>query len=313
MMRKSHTVHRGIELPHLETFVKAAQLGSFTAAASELDVTQVAVSKRIAQLEGELGTSLFDRQARHVELTPAGRQLYAKAQDILRLHQEARESVSGEPMAVSGELSLAASSIPGEHLLPQWLAGFRLRFPQVHVRATVGDSGSVIRDVQRGQAMLGLVGRQPDSADMEVRPVAGDMLVLVAPKGSEWAKKRKLSLAELRRTPLVVREVESGSRWCLQKGLESAGIAWSDLNIAVELGSNAAICDAVRRGMGLGFVSRLAVQQDIKAGELVAIDVAGLKLERRLYVTYDRRRPLAPPAQAFLNYLDTAKAPAMSA
>lgn len=308
-MKRAEKSPPGIELPQLETFVKAAQLGSFTAAAVELQVTQVAVSKRIAQLEAELGVSLFDRQARHVELTPAGRALYETARQILDLHRQAREAVAGKRMQVSGELLLAASSIPGEYLLPQLLEGFREQFPQVQVKATIADSGSVIRDVQRGHATLGLVGKQPDAPDMEVRPLAEDAVVLIAPATSEWRKRSKITLPELLKAPLIVREAESGSRWCLQQGLEAAGMAWSDLTVALELGNNAAICDAVRRGLGIGFVSQLAVNRDLKDGRLLVIEVKNFKLHRRLYVTFDRRRPLPPSAQAFLRYLETRPTP----
>ena len=112
----------GPQLPHLETFVKVAELSSFTAAAHALDRTQAAVSQRVQALEGELGVSLFHRRGNGVLLTDAGRRLYPVAQQILRLYEEARAAVTGQPAPVQGELSLGASSVPGEHLLPALLS-----------------------------------------------------------------------------------------------------------------------------------------------------------------------------------------------
>src|SRR5271165_186526 len=113
------------ELPHLGTFARAAELGSFTAAAVELGVSQAAVSQRIAALERQLKVSLFQRRAGKVYLTELGSHLYDYAQQILLLQHEAREALSGLHQPVSGDLPLAASSVPGECLLPALLSAFR--------------------------------------------------------------------------------------------------------------------------------------------------------------------------------------------
>src|SRR5690242_167414 len=104
-------------LPHLETFAKAAELSSFTAAARALGVSQAAVSQRVQTLEKELSTSLFQREGGRILLTEAGQSLYSYAQRILALHQEARQKTSGKKGPLHAELTVAASSIPGEHML----------------------------------------------------------------------------------------------------------------------------------------------------------------------------------------------------
>src|SRR5689334_16214270 len=115
------------QLPHLETFAKAAELTSFTGAARALGLTQAAVSQRIQALERALDVSLFQRRAGRVSLTEAGQRLYTYAERILALHREAIQEVAGHKSPLTGELSLAASSIPGEHLLPELLAAFGSR------------------------------------------------------------------------------------------------------------------------------------------------------------------------------------------
>src|SRR5438128_617849 len=106
-------------LPHLDTFAKAAELSCFTTAAKVLGVTQAAVSQRVQALEQDLGVPLFSRRGGRVLLTEAGHRLYASTQRILALHQEARAIVTGHQAPLTGELALAASSVPGEHLLPE--------------------------------------------------------------------------------------------------------------------------------------------------------------------------------------------------
>ncbi len=111
-----------LQLPHLETFAKAAELGSFTRAAKALKLTQAAVSQRIQSLEHALDKSLFQRRGGRVLLTAAGKKLYAYAEQILELHRHAWREVASQETPLSGELLLAASSIPGEHLLPELLS-----------------------------------------------------------------------------------------------------------------------------------------------------------------------------------------------
>src|SRR5437763_8295369 len=142
------------QLPHLETFCRAAEAGSFTAAARALGLTQAAVSQRVQALEQLLGVPLFERQGGHVSLTEAGHRLHSYAQRILALHREALQELTGRQAPLTGELSLAASSVPGEHLLPDLLARFRARHPHVQVRATVTDTREVLHRVEQGEAHL---------------------------------------------------------------------------------------------------------------------------------------------------------------
>ena len=205
------------QLPHLETFARAAELSCFTAAARALGLTQAAVSQRIQALEGVLGVSLFQRRAGRVALTPAGQRLYPFAERILGLHREAVEEVTGHKVPLSGDLALAASSIPGEHLLPDLLSAFSTRHAHVRVRATVTDTQAVLRQVEHGEAHVGLVGGKSDNPDLEFRCFANDRLVLVVPAAHPWRNRRRVTLTQLAGQPLILREAGSGSRWCLER------------------------------------------------------------------------------------------------
>jgi DNA-binding transcriptional LysR family regulator len=292
------------QLPHLETFIRAAEQSSFTAAAKVLGLTQAAVSQRIHVLEQELGVPLFIRQGGRVLLTDAGRRLHEYAQRILELHRQAREQVGGQAVPLSGELSLAASSIPGEHLLPALLAAFGKQHPHIQVKAAVTDSQVVLEQVEQGLVHLGLVGRKGDSPHLEYRCFACDTLVLVVPAGHAWSQRESVSLEDLGCQPLVLREAGSGSRWCLEQALSRAGKSLRDLRIAVELGSNEGIKEAVLRGMGAAVLSDQAVQKEVQAGQLHALQVTGLPLQRKMFAVWDRRRALPIPARLFLDLLE---------
>jgi DNA-binding transcriptional LysR family regulator len=290
-------------LPHLQTFAEAAERGSFTAAARHLGITQAAVSQRIHQLETSLRTSLFRREGGRATLTDAGRRLHGYARRILDLVAEARAEVTGTPGGLTGELRLAASSVPGQHVLPPTLAAFRTRHPGVQVKVSVSDTDAVLQEVGQGSAHLGLVGGTGGGRHLEFRRFDSDELVLIVPKGHAWGRRKQVSPADLFAQPLIQRERGSGSRRCLERSLERVGMSPTALNVVLELGSSEAITEAVVAGMGVAVLSRRAVQKEVRAGRLRALRVEGLTLSRDLYVVRDRRRALPAPAQAFLTLL----------
>jgi DNA-binding transcriptional LysR family regulator len=294
-----------LQLPYLETFSKAAELSSFTGTAKALGLTQASVSQRVQALEKTLGTPLFKRQSGRVLLTEAGRKLYDYAQRVLDLHRQARREITGQDTSAGGELSLAASSIPGEHLLPSLLPLFGQKHPHIRVRAAVSDSMGVMGQVERGEVSLGLVGRKTDNPHLEFRYLASDRMVLVVPPDHSLGKRKKLSVKQLAGHPLILREVGSGLRHCFEKSLDKAGMSLADLRVVLELGSNEAIKETVLRGIGVAILSIYAVQKELRAGQLHALAVSDLHCDRDMYVVQDRRRVLPLPARLFLLFLET--------
>jgi DNA-binding transcriptional LysR family regulator len=294
-----------LQLPSLETFAQAAELSSFTGAAKALHLTQAAVSQRVQVLEKTLGTPLFKRKGGRVLLSEAGQKLYEYAQRILDLHREARRAVTGHEAPVTGELLIGASSIPGEHLLPALLSVFGQTHPHIRVRATVSDSMGVMAQVERGEVSLGLVGRKIDNPHLEFRFLASDRMVLVVPPGHSLSRRNKVSVKQLPRYPLLLREVGSGLRHCFEKSLDKAGLSLADLRIALELGSNEAIKEAVLRGAGIAILSTYAIQKELKGGQLHAVKVTDLHCDRDMFVVQDRRRVLSLPARLLLLFLET--------
>jgi DNA-binding transcriptional LysR family regulator len=287
-------------LPHLETFVEAADRGTFTAAGRSLGLTQAGVSQRIHQLEIAVGRPVFRRGPGRVTLTDAGPTLYEYARRMQDLTAEAWAALTGEAGEAGGELVLAASSVPGQHLLPPTLAVFRKRHPGVQVRVSVSDTDDVLRQVEAGAAHLGLVGGRGGGRHLEFRRFACDELVLVVPRGHPWWRRREIALADLLAQPLIQREPGSGSRRCLERSLERLGVEPAELNVVLELGSTEAIKEAVARRVGLAVLSRRAVAKEVKARQLKAVHVAGLTLDRDIFLVRYRRKPLPAPARLFL-------------
>ncbi|HEV3146636.1 MAG TPA: selenium metabolism-associated LysR family transcriptional regulator [Gemmataceae bacterium] len=293
------------QLPYLDTFSKAAELTSFTATAKMLRLSQAAVSQRVQALEKALGRPLFTRNGGRVLLTPAGRKLYDHAQRILEQHRTARRDVCGSAAPVTGELFIAASSIPGEHLLPALLSSFGRTHPHIRVHASVSDSMDVMAQVERGEVSLGLVGRKSANSNLRFRHFANDHMVLVAPPGHALCKRKKLPVKQLARYPLILRETGSGLRNCLEKSLEKAGISVSELTVTLEVGSNQGIKESVLEGAGVAVLSTYAVMKEVKARQLHSLEITGLDCDREMFVVLDQRRVLPLAARMFLTFLES--------
>jgi DNA-binding transcriptional LysR family regulator len=185
------------------------------------------------------------------------------------------------------------------------LSVFGQKHPHVRVRATVSDSMGVMAQVERGEVSLGLVGRKTDNAHLEFRYLASDRMVLVVPPGHPLSRRKKVSVRQLAGHALVLREVGSGLRHCFEKSLERAGQALADLRVALELGSNEAIKEAVLRGVGVAILSTYAVEKELRAGSLLALKVSDLRCDRDMFIVQDKRRVLPLPARLFLIFVES--------
>jgi DNA-binding transcriptional LysR family regulator len=165
--------------------------------------------------------------------------------------------------------------------------------------------------VERGEASLGLVGRKAENPHLEFRYLTSDKMVLVVPPGHALSKRKKVSVKQLCNHGMILREIGSGLRDCLEKSLVRAGWSLADLSVALELGSNEGIKEAVLRGVGLAVLSTFVVQKELQAGTLLALEVSDLHCDRDMFIVQDKRRVLPLPARLFLNFLETHPVPSI--
>jgi DNA-binding transcriptional LysR family regulator len=299
-----------MDLRHLQTFAAAAEHGSFTRAAQSLSVTQAAVSKHIAALEEQLQVTLFERSGRSMSLTEAGQRLYDYARRIFDLMDEAARELGQAAASVHGTLRIAASSVPAQSLVPMLLTEFHELYPDVHESVVFSDSAAATAAVENAAAELGIVGEMPNSPRIRARPIAEDELVLVVSPHHPLAVRKKVTLAELRQEPLIVRESGSGSQHCVERALVAAGLAPDELHVAMEMNSIDAIRAAVASGAGAAFLSRSTIQRDVDDGRLVSLPVQGVRARRQLYLITDPKRIPTPAGRAFATFVEQRAIPA---
>jgi len=294
-----------VDLRRLEVFLKVAELGSFSRAADALFLTQPTVSEHVRALEDELGVQLLDRLGRGTTPTKAGTLLLGYARRLLTLSREARQAIEQFQGRMSGELVLGGSTIPGEYVLPALIGGFRVKYPDVSISLRIGPSRQVQDWVEQGHVEIGVVGAAPTSRALETRRLMADDLVLIVPPEHPLVARKAVTLEDVRREPLIVRERGSGSRETLEDGLKEAGLDLGAFHVVGEIASTQAVKQAVRAGLGVSFVSQRAVEDECRARLLACVKVRNLNVSRAFHLITHKDRSRSPLAQAFLAFVES--------
>ena len=295
---------RLVDLRQLEIFAKVAELGSFSKAAEALHLTQPTVSEHIRTLEDEFGARLLDRLGRGAAVTRAGQLLLSYAQRMLALSREARQAMDGFHGRMSGELLMGASTIPGEYVLPAMVGRFKDKYPDISITLLIGGSQTVVDWVAEGRAELGVVGARPSHRGIEYKELMPDDVVMVTLGTHPWHGRKQVTLDELRTEPLLIRERGSGTRAALESALAEVGTDLGAFRVAGEMGSNQAIKQAVKAGVGVSVMSRRAVEEECKSGLLWCLRIKDLHVARSFYLATHRERSRSPLAEAFRVFLE---------
>ena len=254
---------------HLKTFVAVAELRHFARAASICNVSQPAVSHQIAQLEQEVGAKLLNRTARRVSLTVAGEVMLEESRRILAAVDRARERMHGVASGAVGRIRLGASATPGLYLVPRLLAVYRTAHPTFDLQFEIGGLDEICARVARNDLDMAIIGGLPTTHELRAKPLCRDELVAVqAPTTRVPAKTRRR--AELENVCWIAREEGSAARreldaWFHRHRLKPARLMTFNGPDAVK---RAAIA-----GLGLAIVSKMTVDEELKAQRLTEVDV----------------------------------------
>ena len=292
-----------MNLDHLRTLVSVVEQGSLSAAARIRRISQPAVTKQLQRMEADLGLALLIRgPRRQIELTPAGERVLAFARRILGEYDALERDLAAMKAVRRGSLTLAASTIPGEYLLPRLLAAFRQDYPEVVVEVTISDTSTVVERMLDNEADIGIVGSDLRRPGLRLERLLDDEIVLAVPPHHPFAGRKAVEVQELWDQPLVLREEGSGTRRSVEEALEGAGQALSLQSRALILGSTQAVLQAVAEGLGVGFVSARAAAQAVRDGHLASVGLKGVDLKRSLYLAYLPQRAGDPIVAHFLAF-----------
>ena len=292
---------QALNLKQLEVFCAVVEQGSFTAAAEKLYLAQSTVSGHVAALEEDLGVPLLVRTGkRRIALTGEGRRVYAHARTILQSCEELSRELEEQ---VSRELTIAASSIPMQYILPRLMADFAAADPDFRFILRDGDSREVHQTVLQGEANLGFVGAVLNTREFRYDVIAQDPLVLVTPDTPRFRELRAAGTPGnqlLREEPLIFREGGSGTQIAGQRFLTENGIAAEELKIVARIENSEALLRTVSCGLGCAVVSGLAAATN---RGLVAFPLVGRSTSRELYMIQPRDRRPTRAAKSFIDFV----------
>ena len=283
-----------MDINNLRAFVEVAERGSFSLAAETLHLTQPAVSKRIATLESELDTRLFDRIGRQVSLTEGGQQLLPRARHMLDEAADIRRSLASLTGKVSGTLHMGTSHHIGLHRLPPVLQAFNHRYPEVQLDIRFMDSESACSAVEQGRLELGVVTlpTQP-SPQLELTAIWDDPLYFVAGRDHPLSKIIRPDLKTLAQYQAVLPGIGTYTREILEQALEPWGVR-------IQTGMSTNYLETLKMLVAIGLGWSLLPGTMLKGPGLQILEIEELSLSRTLGIVRHRKRTLSNAAQAML-------------
>jgi molybdate transport repressor ModE-like protein len=282
----------------LRLLVEIERHGSLSGAAAAIGIGQPSASQHLRLLETAAGQRLVERSGRGSRLTEAGRILAARAAQALSTLGAAEEELGALAGLQTGTIHLGASSAPGVYLLPDTLGCFRRDYPGVTVEVEVAASDEILKRLVAGRLQLALVGAASADERVELAPFLEDEVVGVGKPGLVPLKGGRLAPARLAEFMLLSRERGSSSQQVIDEELNAIGVRPAGV---WELGSSEAIKRAAREGLGLAFLSRYAVAEEVERGDLQSFRLAGRPpLLRHFSVARLAGRPPSPAEQSFV-------------
>lgn len=275
-------------LRHMKIFTEVFQLGSVTRAAESLHLSQPSLSVAIQELEEHYAVKLFERLGRRLSPTEAGKELYSYALHIISLFDEAGTAM--RELSENGSIRLCATAMIGTYILPEIIHRFQLLPYKSQIEVSVCRASQVEMELLRNTADLGLMEAQPKSADLVAVPFLQDELCGVVSTNSSLAGQKAISLAELKKYPLLLREHGSSSRDILDAAFSLQQIHIKPLWQST---STRALVHAAAEGFGVAVLPYKMVERDIREG-IVSSFTLDEPLQRKLNVVYHKNKYLTP-------------------
>lgn len=270
----------GMNPTHVAAFKAVAEAGGFTRGADVLLVSQSAVSKQVAELESSLGVRLFDRIGRRVALTEAGDVLLQYARRMGELSLAAQTALADLSAMRRGRIRIGVTPTIGAYLLPRTLVYFRQRFPDVAISVVVHPSSVLLSRLADAAVDFVMTASRPIASDVTVTEFMNDTFPAVCRADHPAAALGKLSLDALSRQCVVLRDLPGRSVGWVERMLNARGCVPRN---ALRLPQTESIKQAVLAGLGIAFLPRIAVADDLAAGRLVRLTVPSFVLERPYY------------------------------
>lgn len=283
----------------LKVFEAVARHLSYTRAASELYLTQPAVSMQIKQLEEVVGLPLFEQIGKRVFLTDAGSELHRYARNISQQLDEAREVLEEMKGIQRGRLNISVATT-AIYFAPTLLGAFHKRYPGIGVSMDVANRETLLQQLENNEIDMAIMGQPPEELNMVADAFLYNPLVVIAPPDHPLARQKNIDPVRLADEVFVLREPGSGTRSAAEKFFSRRGV---QLRTAMVMSSLEAIKQAVQASLGLAIVSTHTIKQELELGRLVVLDIKTLPIQRQWYLVHREDKRLSVVAQSFKDFM----------
>ncbi|EIA07574.1 LysR family transcriptional regulator [Flavobacterium frigoris] len=268
----------------LKVFFTVANRLSFTKAATELFISQPAVSKHIQELEEEYKIKLFDRNGGKISLTAGGQLLLKHVKNIFEIYREIHFDMGTLINQQQGALRLGASTTISQYIIPPLLARFHQKMKGIKVNLLNGNTEQIENALLNKEIEIGIVEGQSKNKSIKYTPFLKDELVLVCNSKNPLVSKQEITREDLKSMQFVMREQGSGTLEVIEHALKPFEIKISQLSVEMQLGSTESIKSYLMNSDCVAFISIHGIEKELKNNELVVLDVNNMVIERYFYV-----------------------------
>ncbi|WP_338471730.1 selenium metabolism-associated LysR family transcriptional regulator [Niallia sp. XMNu-256] len=277
-----------MDLHQLFVFTKVVEHRSFSKAAEDIYLSQSTVSSHIHSLEKSLNVTLFDRVGRESILTPYGERLYKWALKLLQLKDEALLDLNEGMSHMKGNIRIAASSVPGQFIIPKMVKIFRKDHQGVTFYVDQSSSKGVAERVLNGSVDFGILGEKYENDKLRFIPLLKEKLVLITPKDMELTC--PVYLTDVVNYPFIMRHSDSGTNAMVERFLKDNKIAKEKLNVIAYADNSQSVIQFVIEGIGVSVISEIAAKEHAKMNQINMYFFEDFKTERNFYLTYHINR-----------------------
>jgi len=293
-----------MDFEQLETFLEVARHSSFSRAGEKRFRTQPAISSQIRSLEEEVGSKLFDRSGGKVALTASGKVFQKYAESVLEARKNVITTLAEMERVPRGEIVIGANEATCLHILPEVFAEFKKQYPNVGVQITRLERAKILGSVNDNAVDFGVVSVPVDDKRLTVVNIHCDELVMITPPGHALSRMKEITVKDLARFPLLLPKV-GRTRTAIENLFHDRQLK---PKVAMELDSSELLKRFVAAEVGIGFIARSNVIEDVKAGALAAIPLADAMIRRDLALVYRKDKSLSRAARAFIEIAVRSKA-----
>ena len=267
----------------LKVFYTVAKRLSFTKAATDLFITQPAVTKHIKELEQYFKVQLFERKGNQINLTKQGHVMLHHTEELFAIYRKMEFNLNNFSDSHKGLLHLGASTTISQYVIPSTLAEFHKKYTDVEIKLLNGNTEQIEHALLNKDIDLGIIEGKSKSKGIKYTKYLEDEIVLVSRINNPFTKRSGLTIEALKKIPLLIRETGSGTLDVIAHALKSHGITFSSLNIEMDLGSTEAIKTYLRNSDAMAFLSIHSIATDLSNNIFQVVNVEGLHIERFFY------------------------------